>query len=189
MKCRVDRRDSTQHDLQIGIDLANHAGCGDCHLRKRFPLRIDFEIPMREIVGFVPEHHRFNHALSSRVRLKSSSPQFQTRSRCYRVPAKFVVENVLPIRSRSEVRGSQIQVSVPDDRQFPAPSCEACASAAARFGNPPVRGIVGVAVFDEIHLREIVDPQKCPCSRSYSRCPLPSLLRNRESWFGRRASS
>ena len=57
---RVDRRDPAEDARERGVDAADRVGGAARHVRKNHPLRIELEIPMREIVRFVPKHHRFN---------------------------------------------------------------------------------------------------------------------------------
>src|SRR5256885_11986245 len=58
---RINGRDSAEHNLQIRIYLAHGIRPKNGHFRKFVPMRIQFEIPMGEIVRLIPKHHRFDH--------------------------------------------------------------------------------------------------------------------------------
>ena len=58
---RVDRRNPAQRDLYLGIHLPDGLRCSQRHFGKHLPVRINVKIPVGKVVGFIPQHYRFNH--------------------------------------------------------------------------------------------------------------------------------
>src|SRR5579884_391413 len=115
---RIDGRNPAQHDLHLRVNAANGPRPGDRQLGKHLPVRVDLEIPVRQVVWLVPQHHRFNHVLS--------------RPKCYSVPANSRSRMYCP--SRCTRLGSQTQVSVSGCATISSPELRSMASAAATFG-------------------------------------------------------
>src|ERR1700761_214505 len=63
-ECGVDGRDSAQNSQQRRVLRAARLSRNFYHLRIDGPVAIYFEIPMRQIVGFVPKHYCFQHVCS-----------------------------------------------------------------------------------------------------------------------------
>jgi hypothetical protein len=61
---RVDRRDAAEHAGQISVLGRHRLPCEARHLGEAGPFRVDLEIPVRLVVGLVPDHHRFDHGSS-----------------------------------------------------------------------------------------------------------------------------
>src|SRR5262249_3502533 len=62
----IDRRNSAQNQRQFRVLVAHRPAGSDHHLGKKLPIRIKLEVPMRQIVGFIPQHYGFNHAYTCR---------------------------------------------------------------------------------------------------------------------------
>ena len=63
---RVDRRNTTQHARQARRHTRQTlAGQAD-HFREQGPLRVLVAVPVRQVVRFVPQHHRLDHEVAAR---------------------------------------------------------------------------------------------------------------------------
>src|SRR5258707_15118054 len=61
-KSWINRRQSTQNDREPRADLPDLACCRNSHMGKYLPVGVQVKIPVREVVGLVPQHHCFNHS-------------------------------------------------------------------------------------------------------------------------------
>src|SRR6516162_10647598 len=78
---------------------ANRPAGGNHHLREQFPVGINLEVPVGQIVRFVPQHYRFNHSSTLRKTMRT-----------YNVPASSWSRMYLP--SFFTCSGRQIHVSI-----------------------------------------------------------------------------
>src|SRR5438270_6466800 len=122
---RINGRDAAQDQRQLRIFAVDRLGRGDDHLSKHLPIRVQLEIPMGEIVWFIPKHHCFNHARTLQKLWATS----------YRVPANSWSKIYL-LSSRVTWEGTQIQVS-----------CSGC----ARISRPELRSMASMAPWFGIH--------------------------------------
>src|SRR5215217_853091 len=60
----IDRRDSPQNASQTGIFAAYGGRCGLHQIGVYPPAGIELEIPMRHVVGFIPQLDRLDHAVA-----------------------------------------------------------------------------------------------------------------------------
>src|ERR1044071_9655529 len=73
----IDGRNSSQNNLQIRINLPDRPRARQRHMRKHLPVRINLEIPMREIIRLVLYHYRLDHSFPLAVAI-------------YRVPSNSI---------------------------------------------------------------------------------------------------
>jgi len=59
---RIDRRDAAEHARQGRVRGADGLRGAGRHLGEQPPVRIEFRVPMRLVVGLVPDHRGFDHA-------------------------------------------------------------------------------------------------------------------------------
>jgi hypothetical protein len=62
---RVDRRDAAKHARQARRLRTDRLARESAHTGKTRPVRVKLGIPMRFVVGFVPDHGGFDHAATS----------------------------------------------------------------------------------------------------------------------------
>src|ERR1051325_2406253 len=60
----IDWRNPAEDPRHVWIHFCNRICRRDRHVRKHSPFRVNFEIPVGFVVGFIPNHHCFNHSSS-----------------------------------------------------------------------------------------------------------------------------
>ena len=58
---RVDRRHAAQHPRHLRVDRGNRPAGADHRVGIDRPIGIEIGVPVRLVVGFVPDHRRFDH--------------------------------------------------------------------------------------------------------------------------------
>ena len=60
-KSRVNGRNAAENNLDVRIRLSDCLRSGMNEGSKLLPLRVQVEVPVRQIIRLVPQHHGFNH--------------------------------------------------------------------------------------------------------------------------------
>src|SRR5690242_16572323 len=114
---RVNWRNTAQYDLEDGVNRANLARGQSHHFCEFLPLGVQMEVPVREIIGLVPEHYSFNHPYF----LSIQRAPLNSRSATYSSP-------------RLTSPGSQIQVSSSGCEITRSPALRSIPSIPPQFG-------------------------------------------------------
>src|SRR6185437_1550218 len=126
----INGRNAAQHDFQLWIHAPDRLRRLDSHIGEHLPVAIYLEVPMRKVIGFVPEHYRFNH----------DSPRAHARhaAQIYKMPASSISRMYWPWRATS--RGTHNQVSGSGWAVISNPELRNIASAAPRLGSHQLVG-------------------------------------------------
>ena len=109
-----------------GFSARTASAASSHHRGEDLPVGIELEVPVRQVVRLVPEHHRFDHRCGYTARGSASSASIASADEHF----------LLGMRRRSR-----------------NPALRSIASAQARFGIHQFVGSSGVAVLDEVHPR------------------------------------
>src|SRR5690606_15514479 len=75
---RINGRNAAEHQGQLRGAFADRGGGAADHVREQAPVRIHGEVPMGQVVWFVPELYRFDHSVSILLMPGSSLPALAT---------------------------------------------------------------------------------------------------------------
>ena len=143
---RVDRRHAAEHALHLRIDRADRLAGLDRHVGEHRPFGVDLGVPMRLVVGLVPDHRRFDHRrppAPDRRRPGRTSRKAARRSGRDRLPPRCAVDR--------EPGGAQHRLG------------------AGAVGHPPVGPVVRILLLDEVQLGEAGFRRRCRSPRTRNR--------------------